>query len=173
MQNVSVQKIHEPETAASSLFEEMNRVAEAIRRRAFDHFLMRGGIFGGDLDDWLRAERELVWTPGAEMTENDNEVTLRVQAPGLEPDNIKITVTPDSILIQAEVSHRHEEAGGKVCFCDFAEKLFRRFNLPEAINMDKISATLDKGILQIVAAKAKAAAESRTVPVEARATAAG
>lgn len=107
------------------------------------------------------------------MTENDKEVTLRVQAPGLEPENIKVTVTPDSILIQAEVSHRHEEAKGKVCFCDFAQKLFRRFNFPEAINVHKVSATLDKGILQIVAAKAQAVSKSRTAPVAARAHAAG
>ena len=80
MHGVSIQKIHEPETGASSLLEEMERVAEAIRRRAFDNFLMRGGAFGSDLDDWLLAERELVWTPGAEMTENDKEVTLRVQS---------------------------------------------------------------------------------------------
>jgi HSP20 family protein len=135
---------------------------------------MRGGISGSDLDDWLRAERELVRTPGAEMTENDQEVTLRVQAPGLEPDNVKVTVTPDSVLIQAEVSHRHEEANGKVCFCDFAETLFRRFTLPEAIDVDKISATLDKGILQIVAAKAQAVStRSRIQAVAARASAAG
>lgn len=173
MHSVSIRKIHEPETGASSLLEEMDRVAEAIRRRAFDNFLMRGGAFGSDLDDWLLAERELVWTPGAEMTENDKEVTLRVQAPGLEPANIKVTATPDSILIQAEVSHRHEEAKGKVRFCDFAQKLFRRFDLPEAINVNKVSATLDKGILQIVAAKAQAAPKGRTIPVESRASAAG
>ena len=38
---------------------------------------------------------------------------------------------------------------------------------------DKISATLDKGILQIVAAKAQAAPKGRTIPVAAQASAAG
>jgi HSP20 family molecular chaperone IbpA len=173
MHNVSIEKVHEPEKAASSLFAEMEKVTEAIRLRAFEHFLGRGSLFGSDLDDWLRAERELIWYPGAEMTENDKEVTLRVQAPGLEPGNIKVTVTPDSILIEAEVSHRHEESKGKVRFCEFAEKMFRRFDLPEAINVDKVSATLDKGILQIVAAKAQAAPKGRTIPVAAQASAAG
>jgi HSP20 family protein len=173
MPNVAIEKIHESATSAASLFSEMERLAELIRQRAFDNFLARGGSLGSDLDDWLRAERELVWTPGAKMTENDKEVTLRVQAPVLKPANIKVTVTPDSILVQAEVSHRHEEAKGKVCFCDFAEKLFRRLDLPETINVDKVSATLDKGILQIVAAKVQAASKSRTVPVAARVSTAG
>ncbi|HEY3044481.1 MAG TPA: DUF2934 domain-containing protein [Vicinamibacterales bacterium] len=33
---------------------------EDIARRAYELFLERGGEHGGDLDDWLRAERELV-----------------------------------------------------------------------------------------------------------------
>ena len=172
MSKVSIERIREPETGAMSLFAEMETIANAIRGRAFNHFLGRGGIFGSDLDDWLRAERELIWSPGAEMTENNKEVTLRVQAPGFEPGDIKITATPDSMLIEAETSHKHEESDGKVHFCEFTRKSIRRFDLPEAIDVDKVSATLDKGILQIVAAKAQVAEKGRTVPVTARTNAA-
>lgn len=168
MSNVAIEKIHDPETAAMSLLVEMDGVATAIRNRAFEHFLRRGSIFGSDVDDWLRAERELVWSPGAEMTEGDKDVTLRVHAPGFESGDIKITATPDSILIEAEASHKHEESNGKVHFCEFARKLIRRFDLPEAINVDKVAATLDKGVLQVVAAKAQQAQKDRTVPVTAR-----
>lgn len=34
-------------------------VEEAIRQRAFEIFSVRGGAPGYELDDWLRAEREL------------------------------------------------------------------------------------------------------------------
>jgi hypothetical protein len=33
--------------------------AQAIAARAYELFLERGGQHGGDLEDWLRAEREL------------------------------------------------------------------------------------------------------------------
>jgi len=33
--------------------------ADEISRRAYELFLERGGADGADLDDWLRAEREL------------------------------------------------------------------------------------------------------------------
>ena len=106
-----------------------------------------------------------MWAPLAEVTENDKEVVLRVQAPGLEPDNIQVTATPDSILIQAEVTHRHEESNGKVCFCEFAERLLRRFDLPAAIDVNKVSASLEKGILRIAATKAQTAEKSRPMSV--------
>ena len=32
---------------------------EEIRKRAFEIHIERGGIYGCDLDDWLKAEREL------------------------------------------------------------------------------------------------------------------
>ena len=32
---------------------------EDISRRAYELFLERGGAHGADIDDWLRAEREL------------------------------------------------------------------------------------------------------------------
>jgi hypothetical protein len=32
---------------------------EEIRKRAFEIHIERGGIHGCDLDDWMRAEREL------------------------------------------------------------------------------------------------------------------
>lgn len=167
MANVAIKKIQESEAGAISLFAESEKTAEAIRQRAFEYFLGRGGAPGADLEDWLRAERELIWSPGAEMTENDRDVTLRVQAPGFEPAEIQITATPDSMLVEAETSHTHEDSKGKVHFCEFTRTLFRRFDLPEAINVDKVSATLDKGILRIVATKAEPAQKDGARPVTA------
>ena len=153
MQGVIVERIHEPERAASSLQAELESTAEEIRQRAFDYYLSRGGRGGADLDDWLRAEREVVWSPRAEMTEDDGEIVLRVDTAGLDAGNIRVKATRDAILIRADAGHRHEESKGRICFCDFGEKLFRQFDLPNAIDVDRVSATLDNGILQIVARK--------------------
>ena len=35
-------------------------ITEAIALRAYELFLARGGQHGGDLEDWLQAERELM-----------------------------------------------------------------------------------------------------------------
>jgi HSP20 family protein len=169
MHGVWVERISEPERAASSLLAEMERTAAAIRERAFDYYQRRGAASGRDLDDWLLAEREVIWTPCAEMTENDEEVILRVDAAGLDVRNLRVTATPNAILIRADAGHHHDESDGKVCFCEFGEKLFRQFELPSAIDVDRVSATLEKGMLQIVAKK-KPTRQSRNVPVLAQTT---
>jgi hypothetical protein len=35
--------------------------SEDVARRAYELFLSRGAEHGRDIDDWLQAERELVW----------------------------------------------------------------------------------------------------------------
>jgi len=45
--------------AAGELPPENSARDEEIRRRAYDIYLERGQQAGGELDDWLQAEREL------------------------------------------------------------------------------------------------------------------
>ena len=47
----------------SSILDEMNQMQDRIMRRAYDLFEQGGHFFGRDLDDWLQAERELLWRP--------------------------------------------------------------------------------------------------------------
>lgn len=170
MENVSIQKINDPETGMSSILAEMDKMAEAIRQRAFGNFLQRNGFPGDHLDDWLLAERELIGEPRAEVTETGKDIVVQMQAPGLEPEDIQIIAAPESILVKSEVFHAHEESNGTVHFCEFAEKLFRRFDLPAKVDVDKVTATLEKGILRIVAAKEQAAGTGST-PLAATASA--
>lgn len=57
----------EPEVIAILSDEDMARLrepsAEAVARRAYELFLARGGAHGRDVEDWLRAERELRVSP--------------------------------------------------------------------------------------------------------------
>jgi HSP20 family molecular chaperone IbpA len=62
---------------------------------------------------------------------------------------------PDALVIQADATHTHEGKSGDVCFCEFSEKkLFRRLQLPASVDVDKVTASVDKGILEVTAPKA-------------------
>jgi Hsp20/alpha crystallin family len=65
-------------------------------------------------------------------------------------------------VVSAESSHKHEEQGGKVHFCEFGRKaLYRRLLLPRPIDLDKVSATLQEGVLRISAQEAQMALVTR------------
>ena len=167
MSKVSIQKFHDLESVPRSLCDEMVALTEAIRQRAFSVFQSRNGENGSDLQDWLGAERELLWTPTSELVEQDDEIRLRVALPGFDPAEIDVTVTPGALVVKAEnVKHTHHSDEPDVRFCEFsAKKVFRRIEMPAPIDLDKVSASLDKGMLQVTAAKAaqpKAKAGSAT-----------
>jgi HSP20 family molecular chaperone IbpA len=137
------------------VFAEVGRTFEKIQQRAFSHFEERGELPGLDWDDWLLAEHEVLGSASAELLESDKEWKLRVAVPGVESKDVTVTTTPESIIVQANARHRHSEADGEIRFCEFSEdNLCRQFGLPSPIDVNSVSATLDKGMLNIVARKA-------------------
>ena len=155
MANVAVEKCRESGKFPETLWETMNAITEDIRQRAFNLFERRGRTMGWDLDDWLEAEREVVWSPASELIENKNDFRARLALPGFDTKDLEVTATPNALVVRAESAHTHEGKEGEVCFCEFSgQKLFRRLDLPSDIDVDKITASLDKGILEITAPKA-------------------
>ena len=96
----------------------------------------------------------------AELVESDKELKLRVAIPGVDSKDVTVTATPESLIVQAKASHRRFAADGEIRFCEFSEdKLCRQFGLASPIDVNSVSASLDKGVLNVVAAKA---AKSKT-----------
>jgi HSP20 family molecular chaperone IbpA len=153
MPRVSITKIHDQEEAVSTLSVETEQNIQDIRRRAYDYFLERGELTGNDLSDWLRAEREVLWKADSEMFENDFAIVLRVATPGFDPKSIHVTAAPYSLVIQASDRHSHHGLEARLRFCEFGQRLFRSFDLNARIDPKTVSATLDRGILEIVATK--------------------
>lgn len=157
MSQVAVNKCKNPETLPQMLLEQLSAITDSIRTRAFNIFQNRNSGNGSDVDDWLQAERDVVWSPVSELVDDEKEFRACVALPGFDAKNIQVSAMPDGLVIQADAAHTHEGKSGNVCFCEFsANKLFRRFQLPASIDVDKVTASIDKGILQVTAPKATA-----------------
>ena len=156
-----------PIRKSKSVFDEIDRMHDRIMRRAYDIFTSNGGFFGKDIDDWIRAERELAWRPAVELTEKDDMFCLEVAAPGVDPKELDIEVTPDDILIRADVHHEHKKEEGQVYACEFVQgNLFRSIHLPKKIDPEKVRAEFKNGLLTLNAPVAEEA-RARKVTIEA------
>jgi HSP20 family protein len=156
MLQVAVEKIVEKKASTASAVHELKSLSEQVRQRAFEIFERRGGVDGFAMNDWLNAERDLFRIPDSELVEQDGKFEARVSVPGLEPDDVHVTALPDTLVVKASSTHRHDKVEGDIRFCEFDQKtLFRRFDLPEPIDVDKVTAKLEKGVLQLTALKSK------------------
>jgi HSP20 family molecular chaperone IbpA len=155
MANVTVEKVRDREATPPTLSERLRGIADKVRQRAFEVFQCRGCGDGRSLEDWLQAERDIIQSPEAELTEKDGKYRVRVVIPGFALEDIRVTATPTTLFVEAETRHEHEKTDEDVHFCEFGQKqIFRRLDLPSPINVDKVTATLDQGILQLTAPKA-------------------
>jgi HSP20 family molecular chaperone IbpA len=150
MPAVAVQKHRDGTKSIWCLFDETKKIFDEIQERAHSLFQERSGGDGSTLDDWFRAERELFNLPPSQLTEEDEKFHLRAAVPGLKSKDLKVTAAPTEILIQGEASKSAEGKRGQVRFSELSEKqVFRWIPLPCEIDVGKVKASLESGMLNI------------------------
>jgi HSP20 family molecular chaperone IbpA len=134
--------------------EELENLRSRIAKRAFELFTDRGGTLGLELDDWFRAERELVALPPTEIAETDEYIEMRVALPGFKSKQVEVFVEPCSVTIKGERKEEIHTEKKTVKYSDFRSgEVFRQFQLPSEANPDEARAVLKDGILSLTLPK--------------------
>ena len=154
MPNIAIQKIKGEAEKVVPVFDELARRFEDVRRRAFDLFEQRGRELGHAFDDWVKAEHEVMGWPAAELKEIDGKYELDMTLPGFEAKDVEVTAAPGEIVVHAFSKHEKKGTEEHVVWSEFGSNdVYRRFDLPEGIDVDKTEAKLENGMLHILAAK--------------------
>jgi HSP20 family protein len=153
---------------AEKLIEQMAELTKAIARRAYEFFETRGGEAGGELEDWVRAESELVRPVPVTMKESEQRITVRAEVPGFKAKEIKIGVEPRRLIIEGRAEQAGEETSkgipDKVIMHEGGMNYFHRsFALPDEIDPARVAASLNDGVLEITLPKIP---ERRPIGVE-------
>jgi HSP20 family protein len=142
---------------AEKLIERMGELTQAVAKRAYEFFETRGRQLGHELEDWFRAESELLRFVPVEMKEDENQFTVRAEVPGFKPGEIKISAEPRRLIIEGGSEQSSEEKSEKVVFTERRSDQFcRSLRIPVEIDSSKVTATLKDGILNITLPKAPA-----------------
>lgn len=144
------------------VFAEIEQLMEAIRGRAYALSAGRGFAGGRELDDWLAAEREFCW-PASQLKESDERFEIEIALAGFEPAEVAVTATPRELIVKAARETPPEEGPAprpeETRWSTFrSEAVYRRIELPQAIEVGKVTARLRNGLLVVVLPKAKAPA---------------
>jgi HSP20 family protein len=136
-------------------FAEFEAITRAIAERAFGFFKQRG-TDGRDIDDWFRAESELLKPVPIQISESDESYTVRAEVPGFEAKDINVQAEGNSVYIRGKNEQKKEERKGQqVKYSEVSATEFaRRIDLPNSINSEKASASLANGVLELTLPKA-------------------
>lgn len=128
--------------------------------RLFDRFL--SDPWSGPLD---LLSQPAVWAPSMDISENEKEVTIRTEVPGVEPRDIDINVSGSVLTISGEKKEEKEEKGENFFHSERRFGSFRRMvDLPGTVDPKRISADYTNGILTVKIQKDEKAAP-RKVPI--------
>jgi HSP20 family molecular chaperone IbpA len=168
MSLVSICKLDPMESAAMQLFGEVESVTEQTKQKAFELFERRGRMIGRATDDWLTAERQLIFAPPSELVETDKSIEVRVVAPGFSAEQLKVTILPDTIFVEGKANEEGQRKDGTIHFCELSYRnLLRLFAMPSPIDPNHVYASVENGVLKIVASKvAKFTSTPLTVQAE-------
>jgi HSP20 family protein len=123
----------------------------ALRRRdeAFDE-LFRDFFRRPILEDGEALE------PAVEMAESDGEVTVKMQVPGVEKDQLHLTVADDRLTVRGETRKESEEKRKNYYSQEIRYGAFQRsVPLPAEVDAAKAIAGLKNGVLKVTLPKSK------------------
>lgn len=103
-----------------------------------------------------RASERRAVPPAVDIFENDDEILLRADVPGVSLDGVTVDLHKDRLTLTAR---RNDAAPDGPDF-------HRIFQVPRGIDAEKIRAQLAQGVLQVTLPKS-AALKPRRVPIEA------
>ncbi len=102
------------------------------------------------------------WQPRVDVSENDEGFEVKVDLPGIKPEDVDISVTNDRLTIQGE---RKEEKETKDKTFHRVERsygsFYRSISLPTGTDADKVSADSDNGVITITVPKGAEAKAKR------------
>jgi len=155
------------QSSTGEFFDRIQQTYDAIARRAFEIFDANGRWLGHEWEDWFRAESELLHPVHLEVTDFDDNLTVRAEVPGFSTKELEINVEPRKLTIVGKHEAREESKKGKTIYSErCAREILRVVDLPAEVDSSKVSAMLKDGILNIELPKA---AHAKTVRIEPKA----
>ncbi|MEZ4589602.1 MAG: Hsp20/alpha crystallin family protein [Chloroflexota bacterium] len=133
-------------------FGEMARMRNEIDRLFED-------AFNAPVGKW---ERGSVWGFPLDVTENDDTFTVKAAVPGMNPDDLEITISDNVLTIKGETQDEEVRDDEKV---HLRERRFgsfmRSISLPTPVESDNVEANMDNGVLTLQIPKAEAVKPKR------------
>jgi HSP20 family protein len=102
------------------------------------------------------------WAPSVDISENDKSFTLLADIPGVNPDDIEISMEKGVLTIKGERNTENVEEGENFRRVERQSgQFYRRFTLPDSADADKIEAKSEHGVLKITIPKQEVALSRR------------
>lgn len=149
------------EISLDSLFKEMSAWSDRIARHAYELFASSGFTNGHDVDDWLKAEQELLTPVALEVKDAKDEFIVKAEVPGFDAKDLDIQLNGSRLVIKGkhdkhDISKEKKEKDMDISYRERKfRQIYRMLELPAAVFADNARAELKNGVLELRLPKAE------------------
>lgn len=124
---------------------------ELTQRRAFPDFTEMRSRFDQMLRDMGVSDGfGQAWSPAVDVVRRDEEIVLRVDIPGIKPDEVKINVQDGVLTVSGEHEEKSTEEDESYVRRERRYGSFSRsMTLPRGVQTEDIEATTEDGVLEV------------------------
>ena len=143
-------EVERPRSRAMNPLDEMERMMEEF----FPGSPMRPGRWGwGPRWSELAAPFEGRW-PKVDVVEQDDQVVVRAEVPGVKKDDLDVSITDNTVTIRGTTEEEKKEEEGDYYHREISRGSFSRtVTLPGEVNGDKAKANFEDGMLELTLPK--------------------
>ncbi len=114
-----------------------------------------------------RAQGVAEWAPAIDVVQEDSDLVVRAELPGVKLEDVDMTVHRGVLTISGKRQEQREEERGGYLVRERRSGSFRRgLQLPEGVDEDSIHARFENGILEVTIEGAAAAQGPKRIEVE-------
>lgn len=108
------------------------------------------------------------FSPGIDLSETDKEIIITTDLPGMDEKDIHLTIESDVLTISGTKEKETETKEARFYRKERSYGSFSRsISLPGKVDIDKVDATFNKGVLKVVVPKPAGVNESvRKIPIK-------
>ena len=116
-----------------------------------------------------RESGERFWSPAIDVSESDGQLRVRADLPGLKPEEVRVEIGNDELVIQGERKYEHEENKKGVYRSERSYgRFYRAIPLPQGANTEGAKAQFKNGVLEITLSVPEQKTDRRQVPIESK-----
>ena len=106
------------------------------------------------------------WAPAVDVSETGDRIVIKAEVPGIEVKDIDISLSGDVLTIKGEKKSEREETKEDYHLVERScGSFFRSLKLPAAVEVDKIEAIYEKGVLTVTCPK-KEGVKPKTIEIK-------
>ena len=105
-------------------------------------------------------------TPKVDIIDNDKDMLIRVELPGVDKKDLDISMTDNTVTIKAKTRYEKKEEKSDYYRSEIEQGLYTRtIGLPADVDIDKVTSSFKNGVLELTVPKMERS-QRRAIKVE-------